>query len=153
MRLRLHFLIFCLWGALAACSVTPLLDTKPFYPNETPEIRRLIAHYANFYELPVDLVERVVIRESSHRPKARNGPYYGLMQISPATANSMGYKGPAEGLLDAETNLKFAGKYLKGAYLVANGNSDRAIKLYAKGYYYEAKAAGLLVETSLRPTP
>ena len=63
----------------------------------------------------------------------------------------MGYKGPAEGLLDAETNLKFAGKYLKGAYLVANGNSDRAIKLYAKGYYYGAKAAGLLVETGLRP--
>ena len=75
-----------------------------------------------------DLVHRVVIRESRHRPGARNGKYYGLMQMSPATARGMGYRGPAQGLLDAETNLKYGVKYLRGAYLVAGGNHDAAVK-------------------------
>jgi soluble lytic murein transglycosylase-like protein len=53
--------------------------------------------------------------------------------------------------LDAETNLTYAVKYLRGAYMVAEGNYDRSVFLYAKGYYPEAKAAGLLKETGLRP--
>ena len=63
----------------------------------------------------------------------------------------MGFRGQPSDLLDAETNLKYAGKYLRGAYLVANGDPDRAIQWYARGYYYEAKRQGLLVETGLRP--
>ena len=81
---------------------------------------------------------------------ARNGPYYGLMQILPQTASTMGYRGSAEGLLDAETNLMYAGKYLRGAWLVSGGSEDRAVMWYAKGYYYEAKRKGLLEETGLR---
>jgi soluble lytic murein transglycosylase-like protein len=100
--------------------------------------------------VPVSLVQRVIVRESTHRPGARNGPYYGLMQILPATARSMGYQGPPQGLLDAETNLKFAGKYLRGAYLVADGDHDQAVRLYARGYYYDAKRKGLLNEAGLR---
>jgi soluble lytic murein transglycosylase-like protein len=76
--------------------------SPPLYPNETPELREVINEYADFYEVPRALVQRVVIRESSHRPKARNGPYYGLMQILPQTARTMGYKDDASGLLDAE---------------------------------------------------
>ncbi|MDT8854640.1 lytic transglycosylase domain-containing protein [Paracoccaceae bacterium Fryx2] len=120
------------------------------YPNETPELRRLIQHHANAHDVPVDLVQRVVLRESSHNPGARNGPYYGLMQILPQTAQTMGYRGPAQGLLDADTNLKYGVKYLRGAWLVANGNRDRAVMWYSKGYYYEAKRRGMLVETGLR---
>jgi soluble lytic murein transglycosylase-like protein len=62
----------------------------------------------------------------------------------------MGHKGPASELLDAETNLKYGVKYLRGAYIVANGDPDAAIMWYARGYYYEAKRKGLLVETGLR---
>jgi soluble lytic murein transglycosylase-like protein len=62
----------------------------------------------------------------------------------------MGYKGKPEGLLDADTNLEFAGKYLRGAWMLSDGDMDRAIFLYAKGYYPEAKARGMLVETGLR---
>lgn len=119
-------------------------------PNETPELRRLINKYAAEYQVPASLIHRVVIRESRHRPGARNGPYYGLMQILPATARGMGYQGGASGLLDAETNLKYGVKYLRGAYLVAGGNQDAAVKWYARGYYYEAKRKGLLEETGLR---
>ncbi len=125
-------------------------ETVGLHANETPELRRLINKYSAEYQVPADLVHRVIIRESRHRPGARNGPYYGLMQMLPATARGMGYKGSASGLLDAETNLKYGVKYLRGAYMVAGGNYDGAVKWYSRGYYYEAKKKGLLEETGLR---
>ncbi|MBO9479295.1 lytic transglycosylase domain-containing protein [Shimia sp. R11_0] len=139
---------------LAACAA-PKEAAAPFdpplYPNETPELRALINQYADFYEVPRELVHRVIIRESTHRPWVTNGPNIGLMQIQLPTARGMGYNGARQGLLDAETNLTFAVKYLRGALLVAEGNHDRAVFLYAKGYYPEAKRAGLLKETGLAP--
>ncbi|WP_439154888.1 transglycosylase SLT domain-containing protein [Yoonia sp.] len=122
----------------------------PLYPNETPELRRLINKYAKIHGIPVTLLHRVIVRESTHNPAARNGPYYGLMQILPQTARTMGYRGSPEGLLDAETNLAYAGKYLRGAWLVSDGSEDAAVGWYARGYYYEAKRRGMLVETGLR---
>lgn len=120
-------------------------------PEGTPrgDVDRLIAKYAAYYEVPESLVRRVVKRESNFNPAARNGPYWGLMQILPATAKGMGYTGTANGLLDAETNLKYAVKYLRGAYLVADGNHDQSVRFYARGYYYDAKRLGLLEETGL----
>ncbi len=138
--------------ALTSCGqATPKGDQNPpLYPNETPALRRLINKWADYYQVPRSLVHRQVIRESAHRPEARNGPYYGLMQILPQTARTMGFSGPDSALLDADTNLKYAVKYLRGAYLVAHGNEDEAMKWYARGYYYEAKRLGLLEETGLR---
>ena len=122
----------------------------PLHANETPEQRALINQYADEYEVPRALVHKVIIRESTHRPEARNGPYYGLMQILPATAHSMGFRGQPNDLLDAETNLKYAVKYLRGAWLLSDGDYDTAVSWYARGYYYEAKRRGMLVETGLR---
>jgi soluble lytic murein transglycosylase-like protein len=122
----------------------------PLYPNETPELRRLIEAAARANEVPVELVHRVIIRESRHRPGARNGPYYGLMQILPATARTMGFRGQPNDLLDAETNLRYAVRYLRGAWLLSDGSHDRAVMWYARGYYYEAKRRGMLRETGLR---
>ncbi|MEL6682390.1 MAG: lytic transglycosylase domain-containing protein [Pseudomonadota bacterium] len=140
---------------MAACGRREDTSTRantdiPLYPNETPELRRLINKYADIHEIPVTLLHRVIIRESTHRPGARNGPYYGLMQILPETARTMGYRGSPEGLLDAETNLKYAGRYLRGAWLVSDGDEATAVSWYARGYYYEAKRRGMLVETGLR---
>ena len=59
-------------------------------------------------------------------------------------ARSMGYQGDNKGLLNAETNLKYAVKYLRGAYLVADKNHDQAVRLYARGYYFDAKRKGML---------
>ena len=66
------------------------------------------------------------------------------MQIRYATARGMGYRGAVSGLLDANTNLTYAVPYLANAYRVSGGNPDRAVALYAGGYYYEAKRKGLL---------
>lgn len=154
---RRSFLMIAGASTLAACGRRRDDDTPgrgrqdlPLYPNETPQLRQLINKYAAVHGIPVSLLHRVIIRESTHNPAARNGPYYGLMQILPQTARSMGYRGSPEGLLDAETNLKYAGRYLKGAWLVSGGNHDDAVKWYARGYYYEAKRLGLLEETGLR---
>ena len=113
------------------------------------DVDRLIVKYAALYQVPVDLVRHVVNRESTFNPKAYNNGHWGLMQIKHATARGMGYDGPAKGLFDAETNLKYAVKYLRGAWLVADGNAKKADWLYQTGYYYDAKRKGLLEETGL----
>lgn len=112
--------------------------------SSRPELDRLIAYYAKLNNIPEDLVHRVVKRESTYNPRAYNAGNYGLMQIRYNTAKGLGYEGPAEGLFDAETNLKYATKYLAGAWMVADNQNDGAVKLYASGYYYHAKRKGLL---------
>ncbi|MEM8578001.1 MAG: lytic transglycosylase domain-containing protein [Pseudomonadota bacterium] len=146
---RFAALLLCL--ALAACGAPAPAPPPavPLYPNETPQLRALIEEAAAENDVPVSLVQRVVIRESTHRPVARNGPYWGLMQILPATARSMGFRGPPEALLDAETNLKYAVRYLRGAWLVSGGDEPAAVMWYARGYYYEAKRLGLIEETGV----
>lgn len=114
------------------------------------EVDVLIAKYAALYKVPEPLVRRVVKRESNFSPSAYSRGHWGLMQIKHGTAKTMGYDGPPKGLLDAETNLKYGVKYLAGAYLVAGGNEDRTVRLYSRGYYYEAKRKGLLEETGLK---
>lgn len=117
----------------------------------SPELDALIARYAAHYELPVELVRRLAHKESTLNPAARNRIYWGLLQIRHDTARSMGYRGAPEGLLDAETNLNYAVRYLRGAYLTADFDQDRAIRLYQRGYYYDARRKGILHETGLRP--
>jgi soluble lytic murein transglycosylase-like protein len=115
-----------------------------------PELDGLIAKYSALYHVPEPLIRRVIVRESRYNPRARNGPYWGLMQIRYDTARGMGYRGTASGLLDADTNLRYAVKYLSGAYIVGDRNADQAVHNYAHGYYYSAKAKGLLEEVGLR---
>jgi soluble lytic murein transglycosylase-like protein len=142
-------------GFLAACGGSPEVSRAPqpasaLYPGETPQMRALIQQYAARHQIPEALLHKVIQRESDYRAGARNGPYWGLMQILPQTARQMGHQGAPEDLLRAEVNLEYAGRYLKGAYLVADGDLDAAVMWYARGYYYEARDRCLLVETGLR---
>lgn len=137
-------------AVLTACGRRQPVTRVQDYTGNTPQMQALIRKYAGLYQMPESLIHRVIQRESGYNPAARNGPYYGLMQILPGTAHTMGYNGPASGLLDAETNLKYAGKYLRGAWLVSHGSESAAMMWYAKGYYYEAKRQGLLQATGLR---
>lgn len=151
MPLNRRHLILLAAAAVAACGRKAVpVSRAPIAAGATPEMMALVARYADIHDIPESLLHRVIQRESGYNPGARNGPYYGLMQILPQTAKTMGYQGPPEGLLDAETNLMYAGKYLRGAWLVSGGSEDRAVMWYAKGYYYEAKRMGLLEETGLR---
>ena len=119
-------------------------------PADPPEVMRLVTEHARRQGIPPSLMHRVVSHESGYDPGAQNGPYYGLMQIAPQTARTMGHRGAPESLLDPGTNLTYGGRYLRGAWLVARGDEDQAIMWYRKGYYYEAKRMGLLEQAGLR---
>ncbi|RYC12072.1 lytic transglycosylase domain-containing protein [Ciceribacter ferrooxidans] len=119
-------------------------ETVPQAAKGPTVINALISKYAAVYKIPEALLHRVVRRESTYNPQAYNNGHYGLMQIKYNTAKSMGYEGPASGLFDAETNIKYAAKYLRGAWLVADNSNDGAVRLYARGYYYDAKRKGML---------
>ena len=123
----------------------------PFVTStKNANLNQLITKYAALYEVPEHLVHHVVRRESNYNPAAVHSGTWGLMQIRYNTAKGLGYDGTPNGLLDAETNLKYAVKYLRGAWLVADRDAKKADWLYRTGYYYQAKAKGLLDETGLK---
>lgn len=142
-------------SALAACNSSGEADLVAKAPDEPapraagrPSAREAldarIAYYAKANDIPESLVHAAVRRESGYNPTLKHGPYWGLMQIRYDTARGVGYKGPANGLLDPETNLAYGSAYLANAFRVADGNERRALRLYASGFYYEAKRRGLL---------
>ncbi|HYP19281.1 MAG TPA: lytic transglycosylase domain-containing protein [Chloroflexia bacterium] len=118
----------------------------PAAASDRATLDTLIAQHAAAHGVPEALVHRIVKRESGYNPRASSRGNLGLMQIKYATARGMGYTGPASGLLDANTNLTYAVPYLANAYMAAGRNVDRAVSLYAGGYYYVAKRKGLLKE-------
>ena len=95
----------------------------------------LITKHASNNGVPESLVRRVIYIESKGNPRVISKGNYGLMQIRLGTAKSMGYGGTAEGLLDADTNMTYAVKYLAIAYRAAGCVEERAIAYYQRGFY------------------
>ncbi|HEV2603095.1 MAG TPA: lytic transglycosylase domain-containing protein [Microvirga sp.] len=123
-----------------ACAVLAF----PALAADRSSLDALISQHANAHGIPESLVHHVVRKESNYNPRAANRGNYGLMQIRHGTARGLGYTGSAAGLLDANTNLTYAVAYLANAYRVAGGNPSRAVALYQRGFYYEAKRKGML---------
>lgn len=142
---RATILGFACIGAMATL-------VQPTYAMTRAELDALVASHAAANGVPATLVHRVIIRESRYNPRIiGKGGAMGLMQIKAATARGVGYGGSAAGLLDPETNLTYAVRYLAGAYRLAGGNHDRAVSYYARGYYYAAKGKGQTVEALAAP--
>jgi soluble lytic murein transglycosylase-like protein len=118
-------------GVLVAGALSALAD------DAAPKVLdALIAKHAQANGIPESLVRRVIQRESGFNPSAiGKGGTFGLMQIKPATARGMSYLGEPSGLLDPDTNLTFAVRYLAGAYRAAEGNADQAVTYFSRGYY------------------
>jgi len=124
---------------------TETQNLEPFVSStKNTNLNQLIAKYSALYDVPEHLVHHVVRRESNYNPAAVHRGNWGLMQIRYNTAKGLGYDGSPTGLLDAETNLKYAVKYLKGAWIVADKDAKKADWLYRTGYYYQAKKKRLL---------
>jgi hypothetical protein len=124
---------------------------EPFVSStRNTNLNQLIAKYAALYDVPESLVHHVVRRETNYNPGAVHAGNWGLMQIRYKTAKGLGYDGSPNGLLDAETNLKYAVKYLKGAWIVADKDATKADWLYRTGYYYQAKKRQLLEKLNLQ---
>jgi hypothetical protein len=112
-------------GAHFACAPAALAD-----PHDA-----LVRKHATANGVPEALVRRVIHIESRGNPRAVSKGNYGLMQIRLGTARSMGYSGDAGGLLDADTNMTYAVRYLANAYRAAGCNIGRAIAYYQRGFY------------------
>jgi len=95
----------------------------------------LVRKHAAANAVPEALVRRVIHIESRGNPRVVSKGNYGLMQIRLGTARSMGYSGDAQGLLDADTNMTYAVRYLANAYRAAGCNIGRAIAYYQRGFY------------------
>jgi soluble lytic murein transglycosylase-like protein len=144
-------IVFCALAlipfSLAGCATLPGAQAPTSAAEEDSSqsaLDKRISYYANAYDVPESLIHRSILRESGYNPLAHVGPYWGLMQIRLDTARGMGFRGTARDLLDADTNLKYAVAYLSNAYVVAGRNPDRALRLYASGYFWEARRKGLL---------
>ena len=99
----------------------------------------LVAKHAAANGLPEHLVHRVIRIESRGNAAVVHRGNYGLMQIRLGTARGVGYSGDAKGLLDPDTNLTYAVRYLAGAYRAAGCDADRTVKYYQRGYYGAAR--------------
>jgi soluble lytic murein transglycosylase-like protein len=101
------------------------------------ELKPLVMQYAMENDIPFGLADAVIRLESRYNPKARNGFHVGLTQINAQTAQSLGYRGAAEGLLDPETNLRYGLKYLGRAYKLADGDTCDTILRFRAGHRAE----------------
>ncbi|WP_208988946.1 lytic transglycosylase domain-containing protein [Labrenzia sp. VG12] len=96
----------------------------------------LIRKAAAKHGVPVKIAKAVVEVESNFNPRARGSAgEVGLMQIKPATARGIGYRGSTKALYDPETNLEWGMKYLAGAHQRAGGDLCGTILRYNAGHY------------------
>lgn len=96
---------------------------------------KLISKYAKQHGVPESLAHAVITVESNYRANARGAAgEVGLMQIKPATARMMGYKGSTKALYDPETNIKYGMKYLAKAHELGGGTTCGTILKYNAGH-------------------
>jgi hypothetical protein len=136
-------------AALTASAQAALASAAVAGPHD-----ELIAKHAAANGVPEHLVRRVIRVESGGNAASVHAGNYGLMQIRLGTARGLGYSGEAKGLLDPDTNLTYAVKYLAGAYRAAGCDADRAVSLYMRGYYRVARRdCGVVQIAQAQPKP
>jgi soluble lytic murein transglycosylase-like protein len=94
----------------------------------------LIARHAAENGVPLPLAYAVVEMESGYNAAATGRGTIGLMQIKPATARGIGYRGSSAGLYDADTNLRWGMRYLGGAYKLGGGDTCSTALRYQGGH-------------------
>ncbi len=105
-------------------------------PAKKEEFAKLIRKAASKHGVPINIAKAVVEVESNFNPRARGrAGEVGLMQIKPATARGIGYRGSTKALYDPETNIEWGMKYLAGAHERAGGDLCGTILRYNAGHY------------------
>ncbi|GGB36064.1 hypothetical protein GCM10011316_05260 [Roseibium aquae] len=96
----------------------------------------LIRQAAKKHGVPEHIAKAVVEVESNFNPRARGAAgEVGLMQIKPATARGLGYRGSVKALYNPETNIEWGMRYLAGAHQRAGGDLCGTILRYNAGHY------------------
>ncbi|MBA3516551.1 MAG: transglycosylase SLT domain-containing protein [Rhizobiales bacterium] len=123
-------------GAQRAASAEPrqLREISPGPADGSARYEGLIASYAEENGVPLPLAHAVVQLESGYNARARGRGTVGLMQIKPATARGIGYRGSTDALYDPATNLRWGMKYLGGAYKLGGGETCATALRYQGGH-------------------
>ncbi|MBO6758595.1 MAG: transglycosylase SLT domain-containing protein [Roseibium sp.] len=96
----------------------------------------MIRAAAKKHGVPIKIAKAVVQVESNFNSRARGrAGEVGLMQIKPATARGLGYRGSVKALYDPKTNLEWGMRYLAGAHVRANGDLCGTILRYNAGHF------------------
>ena len=103
----------------------------PFYALAS--LQSVIQKHALAEGVPLALAHAIVRSESGFNPNVTNAGAQGLMQIKLQAAQTVGYQGTADGLLDANTNLRFGMRYLGRIYQATKGDACRTIAIYRSG--------------------
>lgn len=107
-------------------------------PSRSSRVRfeNLIEDAAAKHGVPLALAHAVIRVESNYNPGARGSAgEVGLMQIKPATARGLGYRGSVRALYDPATNLEWGMRYLAAAHKLASGDTCGTILRYNAGHF------------------
>jgi hypothetical protein len=119
---------FCAGSASARPPTDELYSGRALY-------QRLGEAAALQNKIPFAIVDAVMRVESGYNPQARGDVgEVGLMQIRPATANVMGFKGPPQALTDPQTNIAYGTQYLAEAWRLANQDICTTVMKYRAGH-------------------
>lgn len=114
-------------------SASPL-DDKPIRVNTSESVPDIVRGAARHAGVPVNFALAIAHHESRYSCKAIGGHgERGVMQIKPATARGIGYKGSIKGLNDCRIGVYWGMKYLRMAIDKADGDLHRAAFLYNAG--------------------
>lgn len=86
-------------------------------------------------DIPFAIVDAVMRVESGYDPRARGDVgEVGLMQILPATADMLGFKGSASALARSETNIAYGTQYLAQAWRLSGRDICTTVMKYRAGH-------------------
>ena len=98
------------------------------------EAAQIVLAEAQAAGVPGALALAIARIESNFTCNAKGAEHaMGVMQIKPATARSMGFKGNSKQLLDCQTGAHYAVAYLKQALDAAEGDQCLAVAYYRAG--------------------
>ena len=94
----------------------------------------LVVREATAQGIPPELADAVAMVETGYRPDAvGSSGEIGLMQVMPATARQLGFRGTAAELADPATNIALGVRYLARAWALGRGDICRSLMKYRAG--------------------
>jgi len=130
----------------AAAAETPSASGPPAsspvaapIPAGTAQRRALyvpaLIRWAALAGIPAELADAVAVVESAYEPRAvGSSGEVGLMQVMPATAAMLGFRGGVEALMEPDTNLRYGTQYLAGAWRLSGGDLCWTLARYRAGH-------------------
>ena len=115
-------------------------EDRSFQRSKVTNVPEMVRAAAVREGVPVRFALAVAEHESHFRCSAvGSAGERGVMQIKPATARGIGYKGTSRGLNDCRTGIYWGMKYLRMAISEARGDLKRAAFLYNAGLNAKTK--------------